>query len=103
MNSLSLLRCLSGPSRLAVLTELREQDELSVGALSQATGIEQTNISHQLRELKACGLVTSRQEGKRILYRSAHPRLGELLDLVDELAEHVDCQDPRVCQEAGCC
>lgn len=78
-------------------------EEACVGDLVEATGTEQTNLSHQLRELRACGLVTSRQEGKRVFYRLAHPRLAEFIELGERLAEHTACTDPAVCQEAGCC
>lgn len=103
VNSLSLYRCLASPTRLAVLLQLRAKEEASVGDLAEQTGSEQTNLSHQLRDLRACGLVTSRQEGKRVFYRLAHPRLADLIDLGEELAEHAACTDPAVCQDAGCC
>lgn len=103
MNSLSFYRCLASPTRLKVLLQLRASEEASVGDLVASTGCEQTNLSHQLRDLKARGLVTSRQEGKRVFYRLAHPRLAELIDLGEELAEHAACTDAAVCQEAGCC
>ena len=103
MNDLSLYRCLASPTRLAALKRLRESGEVCVGDLGEAIGSEQTNLSHQLRELRACGLVTSRQDGKRVYYRIAHATLVELLALTERLAEHAACTDPVECEQAGCC
>lgn len=102
VNDLSLYRCLASPTRMAVLKRLRAGEEC-VGDLADATGSEQTNLSHQLRELRACGLVEKRQEGKRALYRLAHPRLAQLLDLGEELALHVQCASSDECGAEGCC
>lgn len=102
VNDLSLYRCLASPTRVAVLKRLCQGEEC-VGDLAAGTGAEQTNVSHQLRELRACGLVSKRQDGKRVLYRLAHPRLAELLELGEELALHVECTSPDGCAAAGCC
>lgn len=103
VNEISLFRCLASPTRLAVVRQLRVHGQVCVGDLVKATGAERTNLSHQLRELRACGLVTDHPEGKRVFYRLAHPRLAALVDLGEEIAEHMACTDPACCQEVGCC
>jgi ArsR family transcriptional regulator len=103
MNGASLYRCLGEPTRLALVEHLAETGPAPVSALVEATGEEQSNVSHHLAELRACGLVVSERDGKRNLYQLAHPRLAELLDLGAWLADHVDCTEPEACLEAGCC
>lgn len=103
MNELSLYQCLASPTRLAVLKHLGHGDEMSVGALAEASGSEQSNLSHQLRGLRDCGLVTARQSGKHVLYRLVHPRLARLLEQGAELARHIECADASTCAPAECC
>lgn len=103
MNEVSFYRCLASPTRLAVLKQLREGGEACVGDLAGSTGSEQTNLSHHLAELRACGLVATRQDGKRVCYRIAHPRLTEILALVEDFSAHVECAEPEACGAAGCC
>ena len=53
------LQALATPSRLRMLTRLRH-GACSVGDLVEAVGMEQSAVSHQLRLLRAMGLVTGR-------------------------------------------
>ncbi len=79
------------------------KQEACVGDLVAESGAERTNVSHQLRELRSCGLVATRQEGKRVYYRLAHPRLAEFMAFAEELATHIQCTDATACEGAGCC
>jgi DNA-binding transcriptional ArsR family regulator len=103
VNDASLYRCLASPTRLAALKELARVGELCVTDLVLATGAEQTNLSHHLAELRACGLVTARQDGKRACYRLAHDKLRAFLAEGEALAAHVECVDADACATAGCC
>lgn len=98
-----MFRCLADPTRLAVLQELAKGGEMYVSDVIQLTGKEQTNVSHHLAQLRACGLVTAEREGKRVRYTLAHPKLKSFLEESDWLADHIECTDPDVCGEAGCC
>lgn len=102
MKDLSLFQCLGNGTRLAALKELAESGESCVGDLMSATGSEQSNLSHHLAQLRACGLVTTRQDGKRVRYRLAHPRLAELIALAEALAIHIECTDDAVCATECC-
>ncbi len=55
------LQALATPSRLMILTKLR-QGPCGVGALAEAVGMEQSAVSHQLRLLRALGLVTGSRQ-----------------------------------------
>ncbi len=62
-----LFKILANNVRLRLIEALAA-GERSVGALCDETGEEQTRVSHELRCLTVCGLVTQRREGKRIIY-----------------------------------
>lgn len=101
MKDVELYKCLANPTRLSVLKELRG-GELCVTDLVGATGSEQTNLSHHLAELRACGLVSTRQDGRHVCYQIAHHRLRTILDMVETFSKHVECSDPSQCAAAGC-
>lgn len=103
MKSLSLFRCLADPTRLAVLQQLAEGGDLHVADFVELTGKEQTNVSHHLAQLRACGLVTAERDGKRVRYTLAHPKLKAFVEEAERLAEHIECADADACSEAGCC
>jgi len=58
---------LADPGRLAILLAL-SGDELCVCDLSQVLGAGVSAVSHQLRLLRAAGLVTYRNQGKLVFY-----------------------------------
>lgn len=49
--------------------------------------IEQSLISHHLRDLRECSLIRRRREGKKIMYRLAEPSILGLLTDVEKLAD----------------
>ena len=61
------LSALTAPSRLLILGRLRE-GPASVTELTQAIGLEQSAISHQLRVLRSLGLVTRQRSGRSATY-----------------------------------
>ncbi len=65
-----LFRMLGDPTRLRILTVL-EVSELCVCDIARLLGMTVSAISHQLRLLKATGLVTARRAGKAIIYAIA--------------------------------
>ncbi|MCL6518056.1 MAG: metalloregulator ArsR/SmtB family transcription factor [Alicyclobacillus sp.] len=85
---------LSNPTRLRIV-EILLDGEKNVSQLVEATGATQSQVSNQLACLKWCGYVTSRQEGKYVLYRISDERVRTLLQLakaiVADNAEHIRC------------
>ena len=61
-------RALSDPTRLTLATALREGGELCVCDLSWIAERKQALVSHHLRTLRSEGLVSSRREGKLVMY-----------------------------------
>jgi ArsR family transcriptional regulator, cadmium/lead-responsive transcriptional repressor len=85
-----LFRGLADPSRLAILEALREGPR-HVGAIVEATGLSQPNVSNHLRCLSECGLVRAEQRGRFVHYRLGDGRIAELLQIADELLAGVAC------------
>ena len=61
-------RALSDPTRLMLAAALREGEELCVCDLAWISGRAQNLVSHHLRLLRSRGLVSSRREGKLVMY-----------------------------------
>ncbi|MQA09595.1 MAG: metalloregulator ArsR/SmtB family transcription factor [Pseudonocardiaceae bacterium] len=82
------LQALATPSRLLILTRLRESP-CSVGELAAAVEMEQSAVSHQLRLLRTLGLVTGRREGRSIVYSLYDNHVAMLLDEAVYHIEHL--------------
>ncbi len=82
------LQALATPSRLMILTRLR-QGPCPVGELAEAVGMEQSAVSHQLRLLRALGLVTGSRQGRRIVYSLYDTHVAQLLDEAVYHIEHL--------------
>lgn len=82
------LQALATPSRLLILTELR-QGPLPVTELAQAVGMEQSAVSHQLRLLRNLGLVVGARAGRSIVYSLYDNHVAQLLDEAVYHSEHL--------------
>ncbi|MEU3271071.1 metalloregulator ArsR/SmtB family transcription factor [Saccharomonospora sp. NPDC006951] len=74
------LRALGDPTRLRIAHALRIGDELCVCDLAWIVGSSQGLVSHHLRQLRSAGLVSSRREGKLVMYRLT-PHAHQLLEI----------------------
>jgi DNA-binding transcriptional ArsR family regulator len=82
------LQALATPSRLRILTELR-QGSRAVGDLAAAVEMEQSAVSHQLRLLRNLGLVTGTRQGRSIVYSLYDDHVAHLLDEAVYHSEHL--------------
>jgi rhodanese-related sulfurtransferase len=79
-----------GSGRRAEIVDVLAQGERSVDEVALEIGQSLANTSHHLRVLARAGLVRSRREGTRVVYRLASDRVGELWAAVrDVAASHV--------------
>lgn len=76
-------RALADPTRLSIAAALDQADgELCVCDLAWVMERADNLVSHHLRVLRSAGLVTSRRDGKMVLYRltvSGRVMLGSVL------------------------
>lgn len=80
------MQALATASRVRLLGRLRE-GPCSVSALTDAVGMEQPAVSHQLRILRDLGLVVGTRSGRHTVYELHDPHVSTLLD---EALRHVD-------------
>ena len=83
-----MFRGFADPTRLSIMESLRNGGR-TVGAIAEATGQSQSNVSNHLSCLKECGLVTSKRDGRSIYYSIASERVGCLLEDGDEVVAEV--------------
>ncbi len=76
-------KALGEPMRLRLLNALRGGEQ-SVGALVEATGAGQANVSKHLQVLHRHGFVERRKEGVVTWYRIADARVFDLCEMVCE-------------------
>lgn len=72
-------RALADPTRLRIAAALLSGEELCVCDVSWIVDHAKNLVSHHLRQLKTAGLVTSRRDGKLVMYRLVD-RGGELVN-----------------------
>lgn len=80
-HSARLLKILGDETRLTIL-HLLSQNESNVSTIVKNTGIEQSNVSHQLKVLRDHRLIQSRREGKSIVYFPDDSHVYQILDQV---------------------
>lgn len=79
-----------GNGRRAEIIDLLAQGERSVEDVAGEIGQSVANTSHHLRSLATTGLLQSRRDGQRIIYRLSSDRVAELwAALRDVAATHV--------------
>jgi rhodanese-related sulfurtransferase/DNA-binding transcriptional ArsR family regulator len=88
-------RALSAPARLMLLEQIA-QGERGVEVLAEKTGLAIANTSQHLQQLRRAGLVTSRRDGKSVIYRLSDPKTLVLLDLLRIVAEQNLAQVERI-------
>lgn len=77
---------LADPNRLRILSILAEQ-EMCVGDLAMAVGMNESAVSHQLRTLRTIRLVSSRKQGRHVFYRLQDDHVFSFYQAV---VEHLD-------------
>lgn len=99
MNGISLLKCICDETRFEILELLQKNKELCVNDFVKELKIEQPLISHHLKTLKNCGIVRSREEGKRSIYAISNSQLSELISNVTKASKKI----PELCFDDKCC
>ena len=75
-------RAISDPGRRAMLDLLAEHPEMAVGDLCQSFEFSQPAVSQHLKVLQGAGLVSSRKDGRRRMYRLQPEPLRHVYDWV---------------------
>ena len=84
----SFFRLLSDPARVRILHALSGEDELCVHDLAARVESSQSGVSHQLRLLRAHGVVRRRRDGREVYYALDDDHLRRVLVEGIEHAAH---------------
>jgi DNA-binding transcriptional ArsR family regulator len=77
---------LANPTRLAAIQQLMTKPQ-SVNELAAALGQEQSMISHNLKPLLQCNLITIQKKGKQHIYTANEQTLRPIFDAIQTHAE----------------
>ena len=89
---------LSAPARLSILEQLA-QGERGVEALAEKTGLSLANCSQHLQQLRRSSLVTSRRDGKAVIYQLSDAKILNLMDFLRIVAERNLAQVERILRD----
>ena len=99
MNGISLLKCICDETRFEILELLQKNKELCVKDFVEKLKKDQPLVSHHLKTLKKCGIVKSRDEGKKAMYMISNNQLSELISNVTKTSKKI----PILCSDDACC
>ena len=79
----ALFKVLADPGRLQLLSRIAEDgcEPMSVGELTQRSGLSQPTVSHHLKMLTEAGLLEKSRQGRTVIHR-LRPELFEELRTV---------------------
>lgn len=78
------LKALASPTRQRIMLLFSQGAELSVGEVAERAGVGQPTASEQLAQLRQGGILTSRKDGKTVLYRADKERTTAALANLQE-------------------
>ncbi len=88
---------LANPTRLAAIEQLM-QKPMSVGELAAALDQEQSMVSHNLKPLLECNIITIHREGKKHIYTANQETLVPIFEAIENHAVKF-CPTGGLCQK----
>lgn len=104
IDAVTALAALAQESRLATYRLLVQAgpEGIAAGVIAEKLGVPPATLSFHLKELSRAGLVTSRQEGRFVIYAA---NFGNMVKLVTFLTENCcggnACTSEPACSAAG--
>jgi DNA-binding transcriptional ArsR family regulator len=92
-----LMALLGDRTRLTLLHALTS-GEADVTTLTEACGAARPAVSQHLGRLRLAGLVTTRKEGRRVIYSLPHGHLRRLVEEALKTADHLLAERPAAGQ-----
>jgi len=99
MNGVNLLKCICDDTRFEILEMLQKDKELCVSDFVGKMKKDQPLVSHHLKILKNCGILKSRNEGKKAMYSISNHNLSELITSITNVSKKI----PVLCNSKNCC
>ena len=82
-----ILKTIAHPIRLGIIHLLEQHPKLSVSAICEALGTEQSLTSHHLQNMKLKGILTVKRDGRSMLYTLKERDVS----LIIECLENCNC------------
>ena len=92
MDEERFLKCIVDNNRRLILDRIGNS-EMCVNDIIERTGLEQTLVSFHLKALKNCGFVTSKREGKNILYKASDAEIMDALKMIRMISSKIKSGD----------
>lgn len=83
-NKADILKAMAHPTRINILESLRE-GERCVCEIIELVDSEQSNTSQHLAQLKKMGIISSRKDGLKVIYRVNNNEVFFLLDMLEKI------------------
>lgn len=84
----NLFKMLGDPKRLQVVCALMGT-RMCVAHLAERVGMEQSALSHQLRNLKNAGIIKSKKQGKQVYYSLDDAHITGIIQQAVDHSKHV--------------
>jgi len=84
-----LFKCLVDPNRRKILYCIGRESKC-VDTISKCLGLEQSLVSHHLKKLRDCGLVTKERKGKKNFYKVSSTEIIYLLQSASKLGDELE-------------
>lgn len=81
---MQILRCICNETRLGMLELLHKHKEMSVNDIVAGIKKNQPLVSHHLRKLRECGVVKTRSDAQKIIYRISSAKVARLISNIAE-------------------
>lgn len=78
----NMLKAIAHPMRIAILSLLEREPQMTVSEIHNKLGIEQASTSHHLGILKDKGILTSKRVGKYSYYSLKHQNFAKVIECV---------------------
>jgi len=84
----AICKSLGDENRLRILLAIGD-DKKSVSQIVEETGLSQPLVSHHLKELRRCHLLTVERQGPFVYYQVSNGGILPLLTRIDEMAKEL--------------
>ena len=82
-----VLKALAHPTRLKLVDELADHDEVCVCDLTEVVGSDMSTVSRHLAQLKNAGIVESEKHGQMVFYRLRVKCLTSLFSCIESVVK----------------
>lgn len=84
-NAAQTLKSMAHPLRIAIIELLAEKRTLNVTQIHETLRIEQAVASHHLSILKSKDIISSKRNGKQMIYSLRNRKVSQIMDCMERM------------------